>query len=63
MSSGDVSGIISATSESSTTSGCSPLRMDVDSKKNVVRRHIILVDLVMRQLLLQEKVMSAFGRL
>ena len=35
-------GSFSATSDSSTASGCSPLRVGVDSQ-NVVRRHMLLV--------------------
>ena len=53
-------GSLSATSESLTASGCSPLRMGVDSQERCAASHAFWFDIVVRQLLLQERVMSVF---
>ena len=55
-------GSFSATSESSTASGCSPLRMGMGSRERCVK--IVLSHAFgSRQLLLQERVVSVFGRI
>ena len=66
MSSGDASGIVQYNLRilvTVTVSGCSPLRMDMDSQERCAASDIFCFDLVMRQLLLQERVMSVFGRI
>ena len=50
-------GSFNATWESSTASGCYPLRMGVDSQERCAASHVWF-DLVMWQLLLQERVVS-----
>ena len=56
-------GSFSANSESSTASGCSPLRMGVDSQELCAVSHAFGSTSLLRQLLLQERVMSVFGRI
>ena len=53
-------GSFSKTSESSTGSGCSPLRMGADSLRMLCNVKCFQFDLVMMQLLLQERVMPVF---
>ena len=55
-------GSFSANSESSTASGCSPLRMG-DSQELCAVSHAFGSTSLLRQLLLQERVMSVFGRI
>ena len=56
-------GSFSAASGPSTPSGCSPLRMGVDSQTCLCSVTCTWFDLLTRQLLLQERVKSAFGRI
>ena len=53
-------GPLSATLESLTASGCSPLRMGAVSQERCATSHAFWFDILMRQLLLQERVMSVF---
>ena len=53
-------GPFSETFESSTGSGCSPLRMGADSLRMLCDVKCFQFDLVMMQLLLQERVMPVF---
>ena len=56
-------GSFSANSESLTASGWSPLRMGVDSQELCAASHAFGSTSLLRQLLLQERVMSVFGRI
>ena len=56
-------GSFNATSESSTAPGCSALRMGTDSQECCATLRAFDFDLVLRQVLLQDMVMSVFGQI